>query len=889
MLCSLQAVVGRTVSHYRIVSHLGGGGMGVVYRAEDIRLGREVALKFLPDHLASDPVALERFRREARTASRINHPHICTVYDIGEDDQHQPFLVMELLEGETLKYLLEHGPLRLAELLEWGSQMADALDAAHMTGIIHRDIKPANLFITTRGQAKILDFGLARLATQYHASPRPHHDATQTIAVDFQTSPGHTAGTIAYMSPEQARGEELDRRTDLFSMGIVLYEMATGELPFAGNTSAVIFDAILNREPPSVLECKPALPPELGHVIHKALEKDRKLRYQGAAELRADLERLKRDSTADRTPAAIATRRAIHHRSRTWLALAGIVLLIVAITAAGILLRRRPDRPAPELVPTRVTSNSSEAAIESIALSPDGKYLAYSDINGVHIRSMQSPDSRILPGTTGMSVHYWTADGTQFFVSKPVGKRYAFYSVSLPGEVPRPIGDAMPSPDGQYALALSDDHRELRRATGGKVYSLDRKDAWLYRAAWSPHAKSLAIVFANAGGSFANAGGSPLFTIQLLDPANGRWTTLVSSQTEDITGLAWVSDRELIYAKNEPAPRRDSNLWTMNVDSSTGLPSGATQRRTQWADFRIQDLSNSADGRRLCFVRSNVQSNIYFGELQAHANRLSSPRQLTLEEAYDRPFDWTRDDKALLLDSDRDGQRRIYKQDIDKDTGDLITSGPGYQFGPRISPDGQWLLYSWNDEKPGHSKIRLMRMPLSGGRAEEILAGDDAFGLMCSHTAGGGCILIELRGKTWRSSLLDPINGRGPKVLETTTDAGTPAISPNGKHIAFVLPGTPKNRIRVVDLHGATESEITVSAAGDLETLDWSADGTGFFAGDLQPSGARLLHLQFNGGSQVLWTQPARTELWGIASPNGRYLATFKTKVSANVWMAENP
>jgi serine/threonine protein kinase len=294
--------------------------MGVVFRAEDIRLERDVALKFLPNHLASDPAALERFRREARAASRINHPHICTVYDIGEDEQGHPFLVMELLEGETRKYRLLRSPVLFAELLEWSSQIADALDAAHNAGIIHRDIKPANLFVTARGQAKVLDFGLARPVTVHRTSRQQHNGATETIAVDFLTSPGHTVGTVAYMSPEQARGEELDRRTDVFSMGVVIYEMATGQVPFAGNTSAVIFDAILNREPASVLERKPALPMELGHIIRKALEKDRKLRYQSAAELRADLDRLKRDSSADRSPGAMPPHVAARHRSRAWLA-----------------------------------------------------------------------------------------------------------------------------------------------------------------------------------------------------------------------------------------------------------------------------------------------------------------------------------------------------------------------------------------------------------------------------------------------------------------------------------------------------------------------------------------------------------------------------------------
>jgi eukaryotic-like serine/threonine-protein kinase len=875
-------VLGRTVSHYRIVAHLGGGGMGVVYRAEDIRLGRDVALKFLPDQLAFDPVALERFRREARTASRINHPHICTVHDIGEDEQDHPFLVMELLEGETLKYRLQRGPVPLAELLEWSSQIADALDAAHNAGIIHRDIKPANLFITTRRQAKVLDFGLARPVTLDRRSPQQHNGATETVAVDFLTSPGHTVGTVAYMSPEQARGEELDRRTDLFSMGVVLYEMATAQVPFAGNTSAVIFEAILNREPSSVLERNPALPAELGHIIRKALEKDRKLRYQSAAELRADLERLRRDSSVDRIPGVMPNRGASSHRSRAWLALAGTVLLVVAVAVAAFLLRSRPEQTLREPVPTRVTSNSSEAAVQSMALSPDGKYLAYSDTNGVHVRSMQTADSRVLPDTKGMFVNYWAADGAQFFTAKPAGEHYASYSVSLAGGVPRSIGEGTPSPGGLYSLTFSNDHSEVTRARDGKSYSLNRKDAFLGSMAWSPHDKRLATVFYKPGAP-------PVRTIEALDLEDGRWMTLVSSQPELIADLAWVSDRELIYAKNEPAPRTDSNLWMVDLDPSTGLPSGAAQRRTQWTDFRIQSLSGSADGSRLCFTRSSEQSNIYVGDLQARGTQLASLRRLTLEDAVDLPLDWTPDDRALLLDSNRDGPRRIYKQDVDKDSADLIISGPGNQFAPRISPDGQWLLY-FVDDAATRTKRRLMRMPLAGGIAQEILAGDNIANYMCSHRAGGACVLTESRGRVMISSLLDPINGRGPKVFEIAAGAGQPDISPDGQHIAIVLPGTPHNRIRIVDLHGATESEITVSGAKDLESLSWSADASGFFAGDIQPPDARLLHVQRNGVSQVLFTTRAAVEaIWGIPSRDGRHLATFKTQVNANVWMVENP
>jgi eukaryotic-like serine/threonine-protein kinase len=926
-------LVGKRVSHYRVLEILGGGGMGVVYKAEDLKLGRPVAMKFLPEELGQQAKVLKRFEQEARLVSTLDHPNICALYEFGEHEG-QPFMVMPLLQGETLRErIARDAPLGIDAALDIAVQVADGLAAAHEKAIVHRDIKPSNIFMTNRGEAKILDFGLAKFEDQAIAAENESTAAAPPSNHKFATAlhltrTGTALGTAGYMSPEQVRGEKLDSSTDIFSFGLVLYEVVTGQRAFTGDSAPMLHAAIQNETPTSVRNLNPEVPVDLESIINKALEKHREARYQTGSEIRNHLKILR--AFRDRRNNNSKT-----HRKLWWLFGAAILtslLLGVVIWFHPLeLLQVKPTRLTSEepenihgnyLTQRRLTSNSSENAVGSGVLSPDGKLLAYSDVKGIHIQQIDSGSVRdiLMPanfeGTpqSWVLVDTWVRDGSAIIANlTPSGQQPSIWLVPVTGGPMRKIRD------NGMAWALSHDGRWI--AFGANLGTLYYRELWIMQTDGTDAHKVFDAESDTAfGGADFSPDGSRLAYVKLRQlpdrgemtfesrPLEGGPATLAIGDLYPrfANDWAWSPDGRIIYSLIDP-DERTCNFWQVKLDSRTGEPVEKPKRLTNWSGFRIDDPGFSADGKRLTFLRSSVQSTLYMASLSAGGTRLSAPVRLTLNEGWNSVVGWTEDGKTLVYLSDLNGHPELFRQADGEESVQSFATLEDSATAARISPDGAWVLYltypnGWGTAQP----VRLMKIPITGGAPQLVLTSsfgaDPAF--RCARHPSRLCILAEQTAD--HTELLftevDPIRGRGRARARFGIGPTRAAqydwdVSPDGTRIAILKHS--ESIITLLSLADNSSLHFSVRASPKLYSLDWSADGHGLFVSALANGGSTLLHLDLNGHAQKLWyfkgglRRPGDLFLPSLApsampSPDGRHLTIQSQAVSANIWMLEN-
>jgi serine/threonine protein kinase/dipeptidyl aminopeptidase/acylaminoacyl peptidase len=898
-------MINQTISHYRITGRLGSGGMGVVYEAEDLNLGRKVALKFLPPQLSSDQNALDRFLLEARAASALNHPNICTIYAVEKSEGEsagaqssgtQSFIAMELLEGQNLEQKLYAGALPVGPLLDVAIQLADALDAAHAKGIIHRDIKPGNIFLSPRGQVKVLDFGLAKLI-------RPEMQletigATQdSPAAANLTSPGATVGTIAFMSPEQARGEELDTRTDLFSLGAVIYQMATGKQPFSGATSAVVFHAILELEPVSPLKLNATLPPKLQEIIEKLLEKDRDLRYQSAADLRGDLKRLKRDTESGRkhgaaqssslepasTPAAspssasaiptaapaapgssqsssqssAVVAAAGRHKVGTGVSvLVGVIVLLAAGYGVYSLLSMHRALPFSNFSVTKVTE---EGNVMFAKISPDGKYI----LSVVRDKGLASLWLRNVPTNSVTQVQppaevYFASDGLSF---SPDGNYFYFvrsdpgtpalhflYRAPLLGGTPEKLAEDVDSnvalsPDGRKLAFLRYDNPEpgayrlIVRSVDNDAETVltgGPSSQLLKAPAWSPDGKTIMC--------FVLQPGNALTGLMAVDAKTGQQQLFVGSN-DLLAAPIWMPDGKGLLVLSSSRASGYARQQIVFVSYPDGKMTSITRDTNSYSD-----LSVASSGQVLATVLSEDHWNLsVLSATSGGDSRPVGPANATTN------FTWMRDGRLVY---DRDNELNWVNPDSGA-KGVFATEPDSASGSPSECSDGRYLLFS-HAFHSGNGNVNIWRADATGGNLKQLTTGKLEASSACSSDLHWVYYLDSTAGKIMKV----PIDGGATQRVTDLSSAGLFDVSPDGSTVAFTT----------VDHAGGHEEKLVLVATDTGKVRQMlKYEKTGWETVRFTPDGKALAYTIRENGVDNLWQQ-------NLDGSPGKQLTAFKSE-----------